>query len=89
MIERAFSSHLLKLVTGVDISTRAVNSSGRPGNEVEKPNCSSCAKQRGFPPINAHIEIGNRLVSNRSCSKMEVGDRPRERFHVLSLLIGV
>jgi len=25
---------LLKLVTGVDISTRAVNKSGRPGNEV-------------------------------------------------------
>jgi hypothetical protein len=26
--------HLLKLVTGVDISTRAVNRSGRPGKEV-------------------------------------------------------
>lgn len=29
------SLHLLKLVTGVEISTRAVNRSGRPGNEVK------------------------------------------------------
>ena len=27
--------HLLKLVTGVDISTRPVNKSGSPGNEVK------------------------------------------------------
>lgn len=28
--------HLLKLVTGVDISTRPVNRSGRPGKEVKR-----------------------------------------------------
>jgi hypothetical protein len=28
--------HLLKLVTGVDISTRAVNKSGKPGKEVKR-----------------------------------------------------
>jgi hypothetical protein len=43
MIERAFSSHLLKLVTGVDISTRAVNSSGRPGNEVKRKSRTAAA----------------------------------------------
>jgi hypothetical protein len=43
MIERAFSSHLLKLVTGVDISTRAVNSSGRPGNEVKRRSRTAAA----------------------------------------------
>lgn len=29
-------THLLKLVTGVDISTRPVNKFGRPGNEVKR-----------------------------------------------------
>lgn len=30
------SSRLLKLVTGVDISTRSVNRSGRPGKDVKR-----------------------------------------------------
>jgi hypothetical protein len=36
-------SHLLKLVTGVDISTRAVSSSGRPGNDVKRRSRTAAA----------------------------------------------
>ena len=35
--------HLLKLVTGVEISTRAVNRSGRPGNEVKSRSRTAAA----------------------------------------------
>jgi hypothetical protein len=35
--------HLLKLVTGVDISTRAVNRSGRPGKEVKRRSRTAAA----------------------------------------------
>jgi hypothetical protein len=35
--------HLLKLVTGVDISTRAVSKSGRPGNEVKSRSRTAAA----------------------------------------------
>lgn len=35
--------HLLKLVTGVEISTRAVNRSGRPGNPVKRSNRTAAA----------------------------------------------
>lgn len=36
--------HLLKLVTGVDISTRAVNRSGRPGKEVKRRSRTAAAE---------------------------------------------
>ena len=36
--------HLLKLVTGVDISTRAVNKSGRPGKEVKRRSRTAAAE---------------------------------------------
>ena len=35
--------HLLKLVTGVEISTRAVNRSGRPGKEVKRRSRTAAA----------------------------------------------
>jgi hypothetical protein len=35
--------HLLKLVTGVDISTRPVNRSGSPGNEVKRRSRTAAA----------------------------------------------
>ena len=38
------SLHLLKLVTGVDISTRAVNKSGRPGKEVKRRSRTAAAE---------------------------------------------
>jgi hypothetical protein len=34
----------LKLVTGVDISTRAVNRSGRPGKEVKRRSRTAAAE---------------------------------------------
>jgi hypothetical protein len=40
---QAIILHLLKLVTGVEISTRAVNRSGRPGNEVKSRSRTAAA----------------------------------------------
>lgn len=37
------SPHLLKLVTGVEISTRAVNRSGRPGKEEKRRSRTAAA----------------------------------------------
>lgn len=37
------SLHLLKLVTGVETSTRAVNRSGRPGKEVKSRSRTAAA----------------------------------------------
>jgi len=42
-VDSAANLHLLKLVTGVEISTRAVKRSGSPGNEVKRRSLTAAA----------------------------------------------
>ncbi len=91
MIERALSSHLLKLVTGVDISTRAVNSSGRPGNDVKRRSRTAAAAPNSVAFLLSMLIL--RLESRSRCEARLFRDegwrQPRERSQVLSLLVGI
>jgi len=49
------NSHLLKLVTGVDTSTRPVNKSGRPGEAKRRSRTAAAAPNRLAFPLSKFI----------------------------------
>lgn len=63
--------HLLKLVTGVDISTRPVNKSGRPGKEVKSKSRTAAAAPNMAPFLRSMF------IMKVQCSK----SRNSPRYH--------
>lgn len=57
--------HLLKLVTGVEISTRAVNKSGRPGNPVKSSNRTAAAAPNKVAFLLSIFILGSRVSTGR------------------------
>jgi hypothetical protein len=74
-----WSSHLLKLVTGVDISTRAVNKSGRPGKPVNRRSRTAAAA-----PNRVAFLLSMLIVIFKNSRTISITQSPRRRLVSLS-----